>query len=42
MTSITNELRRQVIERAGNCCEYCLLSQDDNFFSFHIDEIDET
>ncbi|NWG18001.1 MAG: HNH endonuclease [Chloroflexi bacterium] len=39
MTSITNELRRQVIERAGNCCEYCLLSQDDNFFSFHIDHI---
>ena len=22
------ELRRQVIERAGNCCEYCLLPQD--------------
>jgi len=21
------ELRRQVIERAGNCCEYCLLPQ---------------
>lgn len=22
------ELRRQVIERAGNCCEYCLIHQD--------------
>ena len=22
------ELRRQVIARAGNCCEYCLLPQD--------------
>ena len=22
------ELRRQVVERAGNCCEYCLLHQD--------------
>jgi hypothetical protein len=23
------ELRRQVIERAGNRCEYCLIHQDD-------------
>lgn len=24
----TAELRRRVVERAGNCCEYCLLQQD--------------
>jgi hypothetical protein len=22
------DLRRQVVERAGNCCEYCLIHQD--------------
>ena len=27
-TRPTVELRRQVIERAGNCCEYCLLLQE--------------
>jgi hypothetical protein len=27
-TRPTAEVRRQVIERAGNCCEYCLLHQD--------------
>lgn len=32
-------LRREVIERAGNCCEYCRLSQDDNYFTFHVDHI---
>jgi HNH endonuclease len=26
--SDTAELRRQVVERAGNCCEYCLLPQE--------------
>ena len=39
MTYISAELRRQVIERAGNCCEYCRLSQEDNTFSFQIDHI---
>jgi len=39
MTYIPAELRRQVIERAENCCEYCRLSQDDDEFSFHIDHI---
>jgi hypothetical protein len=39
MTYISAELRRQVIERAGNCCEYCLLSQEDNLFAFHVDHI---
>jgi hypothetical protein len=27
-TRPTAELRRQVVERASNCCEYCLLHQD--------------
>lgn len=39
MTAVSDELRRLVIERAGNCCEYCLLNQADNTFSFHIDHI---
>lgn len=38
-TYIPIALRRQVIERAGNCCEYCRLSQEDNFFTFHVDHI---
>lgn len=37
MTYIGVELRRLVVERAGNCCEYCLISQEDKTFSFHID-----
>lgn len=36
---ISAELRRQVIERANDCCEYCRLSQADNFFTFHVDHI---
>jgi hypothetical protein len=38
-THIPAALRREVIERAGNCCEYCRLSQDDNYFTFHVDHI---
>jgi len=41
-TYISASLRREIIERAGNCCEYCKLSQDDNFFTFHIDHIIST
>lgn len=39
MTYINAELRRQVMMRAGNCCEYCRLSQEDNTFSFQIDHV---
>lgn len=39
MTYIDAPLRRLVIDRAGNCCEYCLLEQDDSPFSFHIEHI---
>jgi HNH endonuclease len=35
MTYVSADLRRLVIERAGNCCEYCLLSQEDVGFTFH-------
>lgn len=39
VTYIPAELRRIVVERAGNCCEYCLLRQTDCFFSFEVDHI---
>jgi hypothetical protein len=32
-------LRREVIERAGNCCEYCRIAQEDQFFAFEVDHI---
>lgn len=38
-TYISVGLRREVIERAGNCCEYCRISQEDIFFAFEIDHI---
>ncbi len=38
-TYISAALRREVIERAGNCCEYCRISQEDIFFSFELDHI---
>jgi hypothetical protein len=31
MTRVTGDLRRLIVARAGNCCEYCLLSQADHF-----------
>ena len=39
MTYVSAELRRQVIEAASNCCEYCRLSQDDYPFSFHMEHV---
>ncbi len=39
MTYVSADLRRSVVERAGNCCEYCRLSQEDNTFSFQIDHV---
>ncbi len=39
ITYINPSLRRAVIERSGNCCEYCRISQTDQFFSFEIDHI---
>jgi hypothetical protein len=36
---VSASLRREVIERAGNCCEYCLVSQEDRFFAYETDHI---
>lgn len=38
-TYISAELRRRVVSRAGNCCEYCLIHEDDTFFGCHVDHI---
>jgi len=35
--SVSTRLRRLVIRRAHEICEYCLIHQDDACFSFHID-----
>jgi hypothetical protein len=39
MTYVPAELRRLVISRAWNCCEYCRLSQDDSSFTFHCEHV---
>jgi hypothetical protein len=38
-TRVPAALRRAVIDRAANCCEYCRLSQPDYPFAFHIEHI---
>jgi len=39
VTYISTTLRRQVIERAGNCCEYCLLPVEVTFFPHEVDHV---
>lgn len=39
MSDVSATLRRLVIERATNRCEYCCLSQDGQEATFHIDHI---
>ena len=39
VTYISPQLRRTVIERASEWCEYCHISQADQFFAFEIDHI---
>lgn len=39
MSYIPVELRRQVIERAGGCCEYCRMQIMDRLLPFEIDHI---
>jgi len=39
MNNISVGLRRLVISRAGNRCEYCLLSQTGQEATFHIDHV---
>lgn len=36
---ISAALRREVIERAGGCCEYCLSDTDDRAIEFAIDHV---
>ncbi len=36
---ISEDLRRQVIARAEQLCEYCLVHEEDTFFGCHIDHI---
>lgn len=38
-TYIGAALRRRVIARAQNLCEYCLLHEDDTFFGCHVDHV---
>jgi hypothetical protein len=38
-THLPNELRRLVIERAGERCEYCLLHQDDRPETHQVDHV---
>jgi hypothetical protein len=37
--SITVAQRRAVIQRAGDCCEYCRLTEIDELAPFHVDHI---
>ena len=39
MMVIPANLRRQVIKRAANCCEYCGLAQTGQQATFHIDHV---
>jgi hypothetical protein len=39
MTYVSASLRRSVIQRANNCCEYCLVSQEDRFLPYEVDHI---
>lgn len=36
---VSDELRRQVADRAGRLCEYCLIHEDDTFFGCEVDHI---
>lgn len=39
MTYVPADLKRLVINRAGGCCEYCHVHQDDSDLRFHIEHI---
>jgi HNH endonuclease len=39
MMAISTELRRKVSARAGNCCEYCRIAEDERLLTFHVDHI---
>lgn len=37
--TISSDQRRRVRERAGNCCEYCRLTQSGRLAQFHVDHV---
>lgn len=37
--SVTHEQRQIIHDRAGDCCEYCRVTQDDRLAKFQIDHI---
>lgn len=39
MTYVSAGLRRSVIQRANNCCEYCLISQEDRVLPYDVDHV---
>lgn len=39
MTYISATLRREIIERAGSRCEYCLLPSNVSFFPHEVDHV---
>ncbi|MBI5671584.1 MAG: HNH endonuclease [Chloroflexi bacterium] len=39
MTHIPAELRRLVIDRAGGCCECCLMTEADSYLAHEVDHI---
>lgn len=36
---VSAELRRQVVQRAGNACEYCRIHHDDTYFGCEVDHV---
>lgn len=39
MSYISQTLRKEVIERAKSCCEYCLVHQEDSLYTHEVDHI---
>ena len=38
-TYIPADLRQQVTQRAERCCEYCLIHEDDSYYTLQIDHV---
>ena len=38
-SDVSEQLRRQVAERAYHVCEYCLIHENDTFWDCHVDHI---
>jgi 5-methylcytosine-specific restriction endonuclease McrA len=39
MMNVPPSIRRQVVQRAGDCCEYCGISQALQEATFHVDHV---